>query len=108
MENRLLDELSLLTSYAEKAIVEKAAVLECECPRYLVDLLQDVRKFQIYEKNCATTSPKDQEVHNWLYQSAINLDQMLSATIIQLARMEGMINDENQIVEHPLKKNSEI
>ena len=101
MNQPLLDESLLLTPYAQEEIVRRAAVLECECPRYLVQLLTQVREFQAYESNCETQNPKDANIHQWLYASAKNLDQMLSATIIQLARMEGMIDEENRIVDHP-------
>lgn len=97
----LLNDLQLLTTFAEKEIVSKASMLDCECPRYLVDILTKVREFQKYEQNCQNGSEKDRATHEWLYQAAINIDQMLSATIIQLARLEGMIDEQNRIVPHP-------
>lgn len=97
----LLNETQLITDYAKKEILEKASVLACECPRHLVDILEKVREFQQYELKCQNSSEKDREVHEWLYQAAINIDQMLSATIIQLARLEGMIDEQNRIVNHP-------
>ncbi len=98
----LLDELQLLTEYANTEILKKASVLDCECPRNLSQILAAVRDFQKYEQACIHKSEKDRETHEWLYQAGINLDQMLSATIIQLARLEGMIDSENRIVQHPL------
>jgi len=99
-EDRLLDDLQLLTAYAETEIVKQASVLECECPKHLAVILAKVREFQVYEQNCMQRSEEDRETHEWLYQAAINLDQMLSATIIQLARLEGMVDSENRIVKH--------
>lgn len=100
----LLDEQQLLTSYAEQEIVRQASVLDCECPRHLALILEKVREFQKYELSCQNKSEKDRATHEWLYQAAINIDQMLSATILQLARLEGMIDDENRIVRHPNAK----
>jgi hypothetical protein len=98
----LLNELQLLTDYANAEIVKKASVLDCECPKHLSEILAKVREFQIYEQSCILKNEKDRETHEWLYQAAINLDQMLSTTIIQLARLEGMIDSENRIVQHPV------
>lgn len=100
-EHQLLNDLQLLTQYAENEIIKKAAMLECECPKHLVLILAEIRKFQAYEQTCIARSEKDRETHEWLYQASINLDQMLSATIIQLARLEGMVDSENQIIQHP-------
>ncbi|MBC7691275.1 MAG: hypothetical protein H7222_05855 [Methylotenera sp.] len=99
---RLLNDSQLLTQYAETEIVKRASVLACECPSQLVLILARIREFQTYEQNCILKSEKDRETHEWLYDQAINLDQMLSATIIQLARLEGMVDSENRIVEHPV------
>lgn len=98
-----LDDQNLLTEFATEELVRRAAILECECPRHLVDILRSVREFQQYEKSCKVNSAKDAETHEWLYQSAVNLDRMLSQTIIQLARLENMIDDQNQIIDHPKK-----
>lgn len=99
-EPALLDDLQLLTSFAEREILDKGSSLACECPRHLVEILAKVREFQKYEVDCQNASEKDRAVHEWLYQAAINIDQMLSATIIQLARLEGMIDEQNRIVKH--------
>lgn len=99
-EPALLDDLQLLTSFAEKEILAKGSDLACECPRHLVEILAKVREFQQYEIKCQNSSEKDRAIHEWLYQAAVNIDQMLSVTIIQLARLEGMIDEENRILKH--------
>lgn len=101
--NQLLNELQLLTPYAETEIVKNASVIACECPKHLIDILVKVREFQAYEQTCIHRSEKDRETHEWLYQAAINVDQLLSATIVQLARLEGMVDANNRILPHPLK-----
>jgi hypothetical protein len=104
LEPSLLNDQQLLTNFAEKEIIDRASVLACECPRYLVDILIKVRDFQQYELKCQSGSEKDRDTHEWLFQAAINIDQMLSATIIQLARLEGMIDEQNRIINHPNAK----
>lgn len=103
-EPKLLDDLQLLTEFAQKEIAMRASVLACECPHHLIDILVKIREFQNYELKCQNNSEKERATHEWLYQAAINVDQMLSATIIQLARLEGMIDDQNRIVNHPSVK----
>lgn len=97
----ILDENQLLTKSGAEELVTRASDFSCECPRHLVAILEKVREFQAYEQGCITTSPRDKETHEWLYMSARNIDQMISATIVQLARLEGMINEHDQFMDHP-------
>ena len=103
-EFRLLNEQQLLTPSADAEIVARSSVLDCECPKHLSGILAKVREFQLYEQDCIFRSEKDRATHEWLYESAINLDRMISATIVQLARMEEMIDGNNQILNHPNAK----
>ena len=97
----ILDENLLLTKEASDKIIEKASVLDCECPQHLIDILNSIRDFKKYEQTCINKNDKDKETHEWLYEAATNLDQMVSNTIVQLARLENMIDENNEIVEHP-------
>lgn len=97
----VLDEDSLLTEAAALELVRLASSVNCECPKHLVTLLNEVRKFEKYELDCVSNSEKDRAIHEWLHTSAVNLDRMLSGTIAQLARLEGMIDENNVIVPHP-------
>lgn len=101
-DTRLLDDLQLLTPYASQEILKRASSLECQCPKHLAEILGRVREFQAYELRCINLSEKDRATHEWLYQAGINIDQLLSATIIQLARLEGMVDADNRIVAHPM------
>lgn len=100
----MLNDDQLLTEEASRELIKRASVLACECPRHLVNILRAVREFEIYERGCVNRSPQDRETHEWLYMAARNLDQMLSSTIVQLARLEGMIDDGNRFVDHPHHK----
>ena len=97
----ILDENQLLTAAGAEELTRRASSLACECPRHLIAILDHVRSFQAYEQSCINRSPQDKETHEWLYLSARNLDQMLSATIVQLARLEGMVDELNEFRDHP-------
>ena len=74
-------------------------LIECQCPNKLLDILVTVRDFTRYTEDCIEKYPDDRDTHKWLKSSAINLDQLLSTTLIQLARFEGFINGDNEIVD---------
>ena len=97
----ILDDNQLLTKAGAEELQRRASALACECPRHLIGILDQVRAFQAYEQTCISRFPQDKETHEWLHLSARNLDQMLSATIVQLARLEGMINERNELANHP-------
>ena len=98
MNKPILDDHSCLTPEATHDILHLASKLACECPRHLIIILNAVREFKAYEQSCGIKNPKDLAVHQWLESSAVNFDQMISATISQLARLEGMIDEQNCIV----------
>lgn len=87
---------------SDQAIIElekHADMIECQCPNKLIELLRQVREFRDYTTECIEKYPEDRDTHKWLRSSAINIDQLLSTTIIQLARFEGFIDGENRIVD---------
>jgi hypothetical protein len=87
---------------SEDAVYElckHADMIECQCPSKLIEILELVREFTNYTSECIEKYPEDRDTHKWLKSSAINIDQLLSTTIIQLARLEGFIDEENRIVE---------
>jgi len=93
--------------YDSKGIITKEAMAEieiigktasCECPRHLVDILKSVQAFTEYQSNCLNQNPQDEIVHEWLLASSKNIEHILSGTIVNLARMEGLIDPDNNIV----------
>ena len=89
-DGRLTDEtIDLLNKYSD--------MIECKCPEKLLQILLIVRDFKNYTESCIELYPNDTKVHIWLKSSADNLDRLLSATLLQLARMEGFINEENHL-----------
>jgi hypothetical protein len=84
-----------LTNAALKELEKHVDMIECECPTYLISILNRVREFNEYTSECIKKYPKDAATHMWLQTSSKNIDAMLSNTIVQLARMEGFIDEKN-------------
>lgn len=97
--NILVEDGSQISEEAIKELREHADMIECQCPTRLMDILEMVREFTDYTTGCIDKYPEDRDTHKWLKSSSINLDQLLSTTIIQLARFEGFINEDNEIVD---------
>ena len=87
-----------LTDVALKELEKHVDMIDCECPTYLIRILNQVREFNDYTTECIKKYPKDVATHMWLQTSAKNIDAMLSNTIVQLARMEGFIDEKNDFV----------
>lgn len=87
---------------SEEAIAElnkHADMIDCECPHKLIQILKVVREFEEYTDECIEKYPEDKDTHVWLKSSALNIDQLLSTTLIQLARIEGFIDENNEFID---------
>lgn len=90
---------SQISEEAVEELKKHADMIECECPARLMEILDDVREFTAYTEQCIEKYPEDKATHKWLKSSSMNLDQLISTTLIQLARYEGFINEDNEIVD---------
>ena len=97
--NITVEDGTQISEEAAEKLRKHADMIECQCPNKLLDILEVVRDFSRYTEHCIEKYPEDRDTHKWLKSSAINLDQLLSTTLIQLARLEGFIDENNQIVE---------
>jgi len=97
--NITVEDGSQISDEAMKELKIHADMIECECPIKLMEILKVVREFGKYTDECIEKYPDDRGTHIWLKSSAINIDQLLSTTIIQLARLEGFIDENNKIVD---------
>jgi len=88
-----------ISEEAVEELKKHADMIECECPARLMEILEDVREFTAYTEQCIEKYPEDKATHKWLKSSSMNLDQLISTTLIQLARYEGFINEDNEIVD---------
>ncbi len=95
----ILDAQGILTNEAMEKFEKLGNSVSCECPAHLVQLLRSVKEFTEYQENCIREKPSDELVHNWLKSTSLNLEHLLSGTIMSLVRMEGLIDEKNQIVD---------
>lgn len=93
---KLVDEKGLITKEGKEVLKKVGKNTSCECPDHLVDLLTAAERFTEYQKNCLNQKPQDEFIHNWLYSSSMNLQHIISSTILTLARMEGLVDEKNE------------
>jgi len=96
---KLLDNRGILTPEAMQKFEALGNSVSCECPEHLVGLLKSVKEFTEYQDQCLIEKPSDELTHQWLKSTSINMEHLLSSTIVSLARMEGLINEENDFVD---------
>lgn len=97
--NNLLDSRGIITPETKALLLEKSTNVSCECPDHLIKLLNSIQEFVEYQDNCIIEKPSDELTHQWLKATSVNLEHLVSNTIISLARMEGMIDEENNIID---------
>lgn len=78
-------------------ICENANVIACECPAYLVGLLQKVRKFRHYTAECVEQMPEEVEVHNWLSEQALQVEALLTRIIFEFMQREDLLDEQQQL-----------
>ena len=95
----LLNKAGLLSEESIEMLQKKAPDVSCQCPGQLIDIYRQVQAFTEYQKKCLNQKPQDEMIHKWLQSTSINLEHILSNSIVTLARLEGMIDENNQIIE---------
>ncbi len=98
-KNTLYDKRGILREEILDEFSKYGNNVSCECPTHLVALLKQAKEFTKYQENCLIEKPQDETIHEWLKATSINLEHMLSSTIVNLARMEGIIDEENKFVD---------
>lgn len=93
----LTTQSGLITKEALEKLQKAASDVSCECPGHLIEIYRAVQAFTEYQKNCINVKPQDEMIHRWLETTSVNMEHILSNTIITLARMEGMIDDTNKV-----------
>jgi hypothetical protein len=79
------------------AICEAADVIACECPSYLVQILNQVREFRRYTKECIDHFPDNAATHHWLSEQVNQVEMLLCLTIYELLQKENLIDEDNQL-----------
>ena len=95
----MFDERGILTEKGLIEIEKKASGVSCECPEHLIQLLKSAKEFTSYQDDCLIESPSDEMTHQWLKSTSLNLEHLISATIVNLARLEGLIDENNKVVD---------
>lgn len=90
------DHLLQLTELTDENLVEicrAAQVIACECPAYIARILRQVRVFREYTNNCIEQFPNDKETHQWLAAQALEVEEILFRTMVELMQREGLIDE---------------
>lgn len=96
---QMFDEKGILTEDAIQEFKKRGSDVSCECPEHLVNILKSVKEFTHYQEKCLIEKPSDELTHQWLKATSVNMEHLLSGTIISLARMEGLIDENNDFVD---------
>ncbi len=65
-------------------------VVECECPRHIVDLVMNLGSFERYSAECATRSPADVVLHLELQRAAGLARSIMEQALERVAIAEGI------------------
>lgn len=79
------------------AISESIHIIACECPSYLIRLLQEVREFSRYTNECIERFPEDVETHKFLSSRAKQMELLLSSTILEFLHKENLLDENNRL-----------
>lgn len=98
-DHKMIDSRGTLLDEGAKQILSKATDVSCECPEHLIQILSSIKAFTKYQESCITEKPNDTLVHDWLKSTSINLEHFVSSAILHLARIEGIIDEDNKLVD---------
>lgn len=95
---KIVNEKGILTEEAKALFIKIGKNTSCECPQHLVEILDVIQKFSKYQESCLNSTPQDEYIHTWLMASSKNLEHIVSNTIMNLARMEGLVDHNNEFI----------
>lgn len=90
-------QLTELTDENLLEICRAAQVIACECPAYIARILRQVRVFRDYTTNCIEQFPQDTETHQWLASRALEVEDLLFRTMVELMQREGLIDSQSNV-----------
>lgn len=76
-------------------IANCSAVVECECPQHLVDLVYKLHAFEIYSGECESRDTKDAALHAYLYKITAQARAMMESALEKVVETEGIDLSEN-------------
>lgn len=74
-----------------QALAQSSPELICECPKQLVDLVNDLTAFEIYSSECQSRSPEDAQLHAYLHVTTANVRAAMEEALERVARYEGLM-----------------
>lgn len=81
--------------FDDKALASLAGIssaIQCECPRHLAELVQQLSAFQRYSDECTSRSPDDALLHRRLGNVANRAVQLLETALAEVVRQEGLMS----------------
>jgi len=91
-------QLTELTDENLLEICRAAQVIACECPAYIARLLRQVRVFREYTNSCIEKFPADVETHQWLANRALEVEEILFRTMVELMKKEGLLDQHHNVL----------
>ena len=74
-----------------QTLAQASSAVACECPRHLVDLVNDLTAFEIYSSECVNRSPKDADLHAYLHHTTARARALIEEALDRVATEEGLL-----------------
>ncbi len=86
-------ELATPRRYNDETLARVAiqsAVLKCECPRHLTELITSLAAFERYSTECESRSPEDAVLHTYLNNTASHARAMIENALTRVIEAENI------------------
>lgn len=74
-----------------QTLAQASSAVACECPRHLVDLVNDLTAFEIYSSECRSRSPEDADLHAYLHHTTARARALIEEALDRVATEEGLL-----------------
>lgn len=64
--------------------------IECECPHHMVTLINNLRAFEQYSKDCTNRNREDAVIHEFLYRETLRANQIIENALRHLLDYENI------------------
>lgn len=71
-------------------LMRASALLSCECPRHLADIVERIAGFERYSDTCANTSAEDALLHRYLGDVASRAREMFESAMAHFTAVEAL------------------
>lgn len=98
-ENTLFDISGKISNHS----LEKIRLFSDKMPNHyiekLIEIIELISKFEQHAEECLKNNPDDKNIHEWLKRSALSINKIVGSTLLQFARIEGIIKENNTILD---------